>query len=168
MGIPLELAFVIFTCLGAVLFAASGAGALAGRCGSLLLPVTGLALVAMLGSVASLGMHLGHPERIFGALVNVRSLFSRELIAILVAIVLMAAFAYRLARGMTLAKPLAAVAIVTSIALLVFTAQLAEFWISHRKMVGQVGAGCAAHAAAMAPVCAADDGHPLRRSRAIA
>jgi amino acid transporter len=167
MGIPLELSFVIFTGLGAVLFAASGAGVLAGRGGSLLLPVTGLALAAMVGSVASLGMHLGHPERIFGALVNVHSLFSRELIAILVAIVLMAAFAYRLARGMALAKPLAAVAVLTSIALLVFTAQLAEFWISHRKMVGQVGAGCVGYAVAAAPGRTAVGDYPVRLPRAI-
>jgi hypothetical protein len=138
MGIPLELSFVIFTCLGAILFAASSAGALTGRGGSLLLPVAILAFVSMLASMASIGLYLGHPERIFGAIVNVNSAFSRELIALFVVILLMAIFVYRLVRGMTLAKPLSAVAMVTSLLLLVFTAQLVHFWVSHRLMVGGV------------------------------
>jgi hypothetical protein len=141
MGIPLELSFVVFTSLGAVLFAASSAGALTGRGSTLLLPVTAVALLSMLVSVVSVWLYLGHPERIFGAIVNPQSVFSRELIALFVVVILMVIVAYRLFRGMTVAKPLSAVAVVMAFVLLVFTAQLVHFWVSHRIMIGGAGAG---------------------------
>lgn len=141
MGIPLELSFLVFTCLGAVLFAASSVGALAGRGGALLLPVTLVALVSMLISAMSVGLYLGHPERIFGALFNLNSVFSRELIAVLVGIVLMAVFAYRLYTDPPVAKPLSVLSIVVAIAILVCTLQIVHFWATHKIIIRGVGAG---------------------------
>lgn len=141
MGIPLELSFAVFTCLGAVLFAVSSAGALAGRGAAALLPVTLVALASMLISVTSVVLYLGHPERIFGVIVNLRSVFSRELIAVFVVTILTAVIAYRLYRGMTVAKSLSVIAVVAALLVLVFTAQLIHLWVAHRVMVGGIGAG---------------------------
>jgi hypothetical protein len=141
MGIPLELSFVTFTCLGAVLFAASSAGTLAGWSRSVLLSVTIVALAAMLLSMASVTLYLGHPERIFGALFNINSVFSRELIIVIIGIVLMAIFAYRLYTELPVTKPLSVVSIAVAVAILVCTGQLVYFWASHHIMVRGIGAG---------------------------